>query len=130
MHWVDRADETSLAAAIEDRDWSDWYAWAGIEASSLKVLRKRLKEAFGFPKADVHAQAYWNSGRAMGSRRGDGEADQVTAASPAAAKEPEVSTLAQPTTAPKGKWRSQGAKGAPARFGQAPNGSPAASSKR
>ena len=111
VHWVDRADETSLAAAIEDRDWSDWYAWAGIEASSLKILRKRLKEAFGFPKADVHAQAYWNSGRAMGSRRGDEDAGQVTAATPeAAANAPEVNALAQPTTAPKGKWRSQGAK--------------------
>lgn len=99
LHWVDRSDETSLAAAIEDRDWSDWYAWAGVEANSLKVLRKRLKEAFGFPKADVHAQAYWNFGRAMGSRRGDEEPVQKKAK-----VEP-----ALPQT-PKGKWRSQGAK--------------------
>ncbi|PKQ55347.1 hypothetical protein B5566_24525, partial [Mycobacterium sp. MHSD3] len=71
LHWVDRADETSLAGAIEARDWSNWYAWAGPEAGSLKHLRKRLKEQFGFPKADVHAAAYWTFGRAMGSRRGD-----------------------------------------------------------
>ncbi|MGH3724941.1 MAG: siderophore-interacting protein, partial [Mycobacterium sp.] len=86
LHWVDRADETSLSSALEDRDWSNWYAWAGPEAGSLKHLRKRLKEEFGFPKADLHAAAYWTFGRAMGSRRGDTEtpAPKTTAAKPAA----------------------------------------------
>ena len=96
LRWVDRADEASLAAAIEDRDWSDWYAWVGVEANSLKVLRKRLRDDFGFPKTDVHAQAYWNSGRAMGSRRGD---DQ-----------PAPESGDAPASAPRGTWRSQGAK--------------------
>ncbi|BAX97505.1 putative ABC transporter, ATP-binding protein [Mycobacteroides stephanolepidis] len=106
LHWVDRADETSLASAIEARDWSNWYAWAGPEAGSLKHLRKRLKEQFGFPKADVHAAAYWTFGRAMGSRRGDTDTQQVPAApkpvaeNPAAPPEPAV---------PQGRWRSQAA---------------------
>ncbi|MGL5442855.1 MAG: ABC transporter ATP-binding protein/permease, partial [[Mycobacterium] stephanolepidis] len=106
LHWVDRADETSLASAIEARDWSNWYAWAGPEAGSLKHLRKRLKEQFRFPKADVHAAAYWTFGRAMGSRRGDTDTQQVPAApkpvaeNPAAPPEPAV---------PQGRWRSQAA---------------------
>lgn len=98
LHWVDRTNDLALAAAIEDRDWSDWYAWAGPEAGSLKHLRKRLREAFGFPKTDLHAQAYWTQGREMGSRR-DGD-DKPTA---------EV-TRDEPVTAPRGRWRSQAAK--------------------
>src|SRR6201986_5420909 len=70
VHWVTRRDEKSLAAAIETRDWSDWYAWATPEATTLKHVRARLRDEFGFPKAEVHAQAYWSVGRAMGTRRG------------------------------------------------------------
>lgn len=73
LHRVQRIDEASLAAAIEERDWSDWYAWLAGEAGSLKHLRKRLRDTFGFPKADMYAQAYWTYGRAMGSRRGPRE---------------------------------------------------------
>ena len=47
----------SLAAAIESRDWSDWYAWATPEATTLKQVRTRLRDEFGFPKSEVHAQA-------------------------------------------------------------------------
>jgi ATP-binding cassette, subfamily B, bacterial IrtA/YbtP len=72
--WVRRRDEKSLADAIESRDWSDWYAWATPEARTLKHVRKRLRDAFGFPKSEVHAQAYWNAGREMGTTRG-GAAD-------------------------------------------------------
>jgi ATP-binding cassette subfamily B protein IrtA len=38
VHWVDRVDETSLAGSVEDRDWSNWYAWVGCEAGSAKHL--------------------------------------------------------------------------------------------
>lgn len=111
LHWVDRADELALAAAIEDRDWSNWYAWAGPEAGSLKHLRKRLREAFGFPKTDLHAQAYWTQGREMGSRRDND--DKPTTAEAAAAPTPSEPT--DPSTieaaGPKGRWRSQAAKG-------------------
>jgi ATP-binding cassette subfamily B protein IrtA len=69
VQWVPRRDETSLAAAIESRDWSDWYAWATPEAASLKQVRNRLRNEFGFPKSEVHAQAYWSAGRAMGINR-------------------------------------------------------------
>lgn len=105
LHWVHRIDETTLAAAIEDRDWSDWYAWVGCEAGSAKQLRKRLRDTFGFPKADVHAQAYWTQGRAMGRRRGD----EDTGATAAALRSTSDSGALVDST-PRGKWRSQAAK--------------------
>lgn len=71
-HWVHRTGPESLAAAIEDRDWSDWYAWAATESASLGRLRKRLRDDFGFPKSEVYALAYWIEGRSMGTLRGDG----------------------------------------------------------
>ena len=121
LHWVHRTDETTLAAAIEDRDWSNWYAWAGCEAGSGKHLRKRLRDTFGFPKSDLHAQAYWSQGRAMGRRRGDDdgavnpEVDGSTAV--AALTEAVTEVVAGPTRAldtadapRRGRWRSQAAK--------------------
>jgi ATP-binding cassette, subfamily B, bacterial IrtA/YbtP len=71
VHWVARRNEKSLAGVIESRDWSKWYVWATPEAATLKHLRRRLRDEFGFPKSAVHAQAYWSAGRAMGTRRGD-----------------------------------------------------------
>ncbi|MCV7176694.1 ABC transporter ATP-binding protein/permease [Mycolicibacterium sphagni] len=94
LHWVARTDDSSLAAAIEDRDWSNWFAWAGPEAGALKHLRKRLKDTFGFPKTELKAQAYWTQGREMGSSRDD----DVAAPAPA------------PPVAAKGTWRSQAGK--------------------
>jgi ATP-binding cassette subfamily B protein IrtA len=81
VHWVARRDEKSLAEAIESLDWSNWYVWATPEAATLKHVRKRLRDEFGFPKSAVHAQAYWSAGRAMGTRRGD-EPDDATASVP------------------------------------------------
>ncbi|WP_133691715.1 ABC transporter ATP-binding protein/permease [Mycobacterium sp. BK086] len=98
LHWVTRTDDTSLAAAIEDRDWSNWTAWAGPEAGALKHLRKRLKDTFGFPKTDLKAQAYWTQGREMGSTRDD----EATA--------PEVAAAVPAPAVAKGKWRSQAGK--------------------
>ncbi|WP_099039429.1 ABC transporter ATP-binding protein/permease [Mycobacterium neglectum] len=106
LHWVDRVDELALAAAIEERDWSNWSAWAGPEAGSLKHLRKRLRDVFGFPKSDVHAQAYWTQGREMGSRR-DAE-DTPAEVDNGAAVETKATPV--PAEAPKGRWRSQAAK--------------------
>lgn len=71
VRWVARRDEKSLAAAIDARDWSDWYVWATPEAKTLKHVRLRLRDEFGVPKSAVHAQAYWTAGREMGIRRGD-----------------------------------------------------------
>lgn len=119
VHWVRRRDEGSLAEAIEARDWSDWYAWATPEASTLKNVRKRLRDAFGFPKSEVHAQAYWSAGREMGTSRG-GDADPTEAQVPAASVVAET-IAAQPdalVTAPagaaevsahRGSWRAQAA---------------------
>jgi ATP-binding cassette, subfamily B, bacterial IrtA/YbtP len=116
VHWVSRCDEKSLAAAIENRDWSDWYAWATPEATTLKHVRARLRDEFGFPKSEIHAQAYSSAGRAMGTRRGDepNASDAIdTVTQPAgqaegvAAQPVPVAELA--TTPARGSWRAQAA---------------------
>lgn len=116
LHWVPRHDERSLAAAVETRDWSDWYAWATPEATALKQVRARLRDEFGFPKSEVHAQAYWSAGRAMGTRRGDEPAGSDSVA-PAVSAEDVAAQLesaqqvpdAAPAPAARGNWRAQGA---------------------
>jgi len=114
VHWVSRRDEQSLANAIESRDWSNWYAWATPEATTLKHVRKRLRDAFGFPKSEVHAQAYWSAGREMGTTRG-GESD--AADTPVIDDTEQESVAAQPESQPvsaeaagaQGNWRAQAA---------------------
>lgn len=103
VHRVAHQDAESLAAAIEARDWSNWYAWAGPEAGALKHLRTRLRDEFGFPKQEIHAQAYWTEGRAMGSKRGD-EKPETPAPQPVTAP----AAKPQPTAA-SGTWRAQAA---------------------
>lgn len=110
VHWIPRRGETSLAAAIEARDWSDWYAWMATESGTLKHLRARLRDEFGFPKSEVHAQAYWFYGRPFGSNRSKavpepGIVDAVEA--PATSAAPEGGPRAVP--ARRGSWRSQAA---------------------
>ncbi|MGA8544123.1 MAG: ABC transporter ATP-binding protein/permease [Mycobacterium sp.] len=101
VHWIARRDEKSLAAAIDQRDWSNWYAWATPEATTLKHVRTRLRDEFGFPKSEIHAQAYWSAGRAMGTRRDD-KPEEVRSEDAVAQQEP---------TAPvsRGSWRAQAA---------------------
>ena len=117
LHWVIREDATSLAAAIESRDWSNWYCWVTPEAGSLKHLRARLKDEFGFPKTELHPQAYWTEGRAMGTDRADkATVDQPTvgatsagaATEPAPTQEPAPKNTPKPV-APNGNWRAQAA---------------------
>lgn len=98
LHRVQRHGPESLAAAIESRDWSNWYCWAGPEAAALKHLRTRLRDEFGFPKTEVHAQAYWTDGRAMGTSR-DNAAIEVQPAAPAP----------DPAVPARGSWQSQAA---------------------
>jgi ATP-binding cassette, subfamily B, bacterial IrtA/YbtP len=116
VHWVARSDEKTLAAAIENRDWSDWYAWATPEAATLKHVRTRLRDDFGFPKSEVHAQAYWSAGRAMGTRRGDEPtplqiAETVAPSDAVAVIQPETAVLKEEPaiSAPRGSWRAQAA---------------------
>ncbi len=104
-HWVPRSGATSLAAAIEDRDWSNWYAWAGPESGSLKHLRTRLRDDFGFPpKSEVHAQAYWYHGRAMGKLRSTETEETTTAPVPA---EKPVETTPISAQSDRGTWQAQ-----------------------
>lgn len=106
VHRVPRADTTSLAAAIEARDWSNWYAWVGCEAGSLKHLRTRMREEFGFPKSELHAQAYWTHGRAMGTRRGPSSDEP---AKPAAKKTAATTPATDAAPERRGSWRAEGA---------------------
>ncbi|OBI83458.1 ABC transporter ATP-binding protein/permease [Mycobacterium asiaticum] len=109
VHWVSRRDDKSLADAIETRDWSNWYAWATPEANTLKHVRKRLRDAFGFPKSEVHAQAYWSAGKEMGTRRGE----EPDTADQTADEQPETvaaqTESAPPIPAARGSWRAQAA---------------------
>ncbi|AKS31355.1 ABC transporter ATP-binding protein/permease [Mycolicibacterium goodii] len=109
LHWVVREDATSLANAIEARDWSNWYCWVTPEAGSLKHLRTRLRDEFGFPKTELHPQAYWTEGRAMGTKRGDDE--KTDKAAEVEVTEPAKNTAATPASAaaPRGNWRAQAA---------------------
>lgn len=109
-HWVGRQDEKSLAEAIEVRDWSNWYAWATPEANTLKVIRKRLRDVFGFPKSEVHAQAYWSAGREMGISRGDEPSAVEPAGDHPEVVAPQNESTEQPTAlAHRGSWRAQAA---------------------
>lgn len=103
VHRVPRLDDRSLAAAIEVRDWSNWYAWAGPEAAALKHVRTRLRDEFGFPKTEMHPQAYWTAGRAMGTQRGDDEAPQEQPAQPVPAEAAAVAPTRH------GRWSTQAA---------------------
>ncbi|MGB3285807.1 ABC transporter ATP-binding protein/permease [Mycolicibacter algericus] len=105
VHWVPRRDASSLAAAIEARDWSDWYAWATPEAATLKALRTRLRNEFGFPKSEVHAQAYWTAGRAMGTQRGPTETSLTLPPPDKSASE----VPGERSVNTKGAWRAQAA---------------------
>jgi ATP-binding cassette subfamily B protein IrtA len=119
VHWVARRDEKSLAAAIESRDWSNWYAWATPEAATLKSVRVRLRDEFGFPKSEIHAQAYWTAGRAMGVHR-VAEPDTGDSVAPVPALTRTESTAVQgipviresdeaPASRARGSWRAQAA---------------------
>lgn len=108
FHWVHRDSPEALADAIETRDWSNWYAWAGPESNSLKAIRKRLKD-FGFPRSETHAQAYWAQGKAMGKERDPEELAAETAVETVEA--PPAEPAAEPPAEPKpaGQWRANSA---------------------
>ncbi|MFJ3957939.1 ABC transporter ATP-binding protein/permease [Arthrobacter sp. NPDC090010] len=116
-HWVPRVGTPSLAAALEARDWSNWYVWVACESGSLKHLRTRLRDGFGFPKSETHAQAYWYHGRAMGTLRSSGEPesqapapDNATPPTPdAETAHPRGSDGSAEDARPAGSWNAQAA---------------------
>ncbi len=68
-----------------------------------------MKEEFGFPKSELHAQAYWTEGRAMGTDRTEANAEaapEVAVAESAAAQPVPAPAAAAPA---RGTWRAQGA---------------------
>lgn len=107
LHWVERENPGSLAAALEPRDWANWQAWVAPETASLKFIRERLKE-FGFPKTEITAQGYWIHGRAMGKKRtkenklAEEQAAAEAQATLAAAK------ASEPDAAAASQWRAAG----------------------
>lgn len=113
LHWVPRRGDSSLAAALESRDWSDWHVWTAPESGSLKQLRARLKDEFGFPKSVITARAYWYSGRAFGSMRGGKKEEPqqaITPETPETLAAPTIPAPASPASAtppppPKGSWK-------------------------
>lgn len=100
IHWFQRDDQTSFASVLEPRDWSSWVCWVGIESGSLKHVRKKLKEDFGFPRTEVLATGYWVEGKAMGK-----EWETLTTAT----EKPNTSEPASDDTRSKGQWKSNSA---------------------
>lgn len=114
VHWVERENPGSLAAAIESRDWANWRVWTAPETASLKFIRERLKE-FGFPRSEIFAQGYWVYGRAMGSKRtkeqkaADEQAAEAARATLEASKAAQTAeTTAEPDRAEANSWRVAG----------------------
>lgn len=112
-HWVPYRGPETLAAAIEPRDWSNWYAWVAPESGTLKHLRPRLRDEFGFPKSELHLHAYWVRGRAMGKNRSQDEASTTSHPTPEATTPAEPVQIPQQNDEMTGKqaatsqWRSQ-----------------------
>lgn len=112
LHWVPRRGDSSLAQSLESRDWSDWFVWTAPESGTLKHLRARLKDEFGFPKSVITARAYWYDGRAFGSMRGGKKKDEDAgptsaddASAGAASAEPVDASPTSAKPAPKGSWK-------------------------
>ncbi len=76
LHWVTRRDEKSLAAAIETRDWSDWYAWATPEATHAQACSDPAARRLRLPQVrDSRAgllERRTRDGHPARRRRGDG----------------------------------------------------------
>ncbi|WP_431898468.1 ABC transporter ATP-binding protein/permease [Nonomuraea sp. bgisy101] len=108
-------DPATLARAIGERDWSNWYAWVTGETAAAKQVRARLKE-LGFPRPDMHGRAYWTRGKAMGVDREraveqepaeprEGAVNQAPAGPRDGATDQPRGT--RPGTSGRGRWRSR-----------------------
>lgn len=70
--WVDELpDGQGLAASHVGADWRGWYAWVTAEATATRRARAVLQREHGLQRRQLHTQAYWSRGRAMGRRSGD-----------------------------------------------------------
>ena len=107
VHWIPREEVRSLAQTIESRDWSDWYAWMAPETGSLRALRTRLTERFGFPKSAQYGRAYWSEGKAMGKDREASERRSPSYEDSSGAGN-SVQTEDKRDASLRGRWKSQG----------------------
>ena len=107
VHWVQRGDTTTLAAAWENRDWSDWYMWAGPETGTLKEVRNAPRSSAS-RTAETYTHGYWAQGKAMGRERDpQAEGELTTAAPPSRQSNPRV-TASAADPAVQGRWGRRG----------------------
>ncbi|MFI6815737.1 ABC transporter ATP-binding protein/permease [Nonomuraea sp. NPDC050328] len=96
-------DPGVVAAAVAERDWSDWYAWVTCESGVTKAVQARLK-GLGFPKSEIKGRAYWIKGKAMGATRSP---DSDTPAETTPTSTSPTTPAEAPAVAGGGRWRSQ-----------------------
>lgn len=66
--WIpEQADGMSLAEPLAGRDFAGWYAWVCSETTETRHARTLLRRDHHLGRADLHAQAYWIRGKAMGT---------------------------------------------------------------
>lgn len=123
VEWLHR-DLTGarVVAALAEHDWTDWWAWAAAERTTVKAVKATLRDDHGFPKTMMKAQAYWIHGKSFGTSRGgsvqaaakaSGEAAPTGEAAPAE-EVPAAAAASAPAEGPKGKagraggrWRAE-----------------------
>ncbi|MDK8509895.1 ATP-binding cassette domain-containing protein [Corynebacterium bovis] len=99
VEWVeDLPDGQGLAQAVRGGEWTGWYAWVTAESLTTRRAKTVLQREFEFTRATLHSQAYWVSGRSMGTSRSLDEAGD-TPGTPAAATADGASATPAPAAA-------------------------------
>ncbi|MGE0282881.1 MAG: ABC transporter ATP-binding protein/permease [Rhizobiaceae bacterium] len=106
--WVHDNSAAALAAAIPQRDWSNWLAWLAGEGKTVKHVRAVLNQQHGFPLADIQHRAYWVRGKAMRLMKDREDDADNHVASHATAIETRAPAVLEPTASARtARWRSQ-----------------------
>ncbi len=115
LHWVSRRDEKSLASADRNPRLVGLVCLGDAGSHHAQARPNPAADDFGFPKSEIHAQAYWSAGREMGIRRGDQEAaaagdpETVALSNDPVTAEPESVVVHDMPTSVQGSWRAQAA---------------------